>query len=268
MPFTRRLLPYLVALPLLGVIPPSLGGVDPGLASAIDTLWNSAQPSARVLSATFIQRVSKDGTEYRTEVSEWPSYRESGGESAHVVIGSKRFDAVATPWGSFPRLDMSNDVRLLEINVPEKRYQVLSGKGAGLFGAGDWQRYDFLHVVEVGATPAYFPLYADAYLGVRVLGRLPDSPVLNYARLVPASRSNDGEIDAYEVSLYALGRKGPERVLRAGTPLAYLLRREDSSWIVSSVDRTPVTTVSDEGHRAFTQPLRPALLSSPENDAP
>lgn len=120
--------------------------------------------------------------------------------------------------------------------------------------------------VSTPAAPLHYPLYTDANLGEHALGRLADSPVLNYARLVPTSRSKAGEIDAYEVSLYALGRKGPERVLREGVPLAYLLRHEGDGWNIDSVDRTPVTAERDEEHRPFTTPLRPALFSVKEND--
>ncbi|QEY70322.1 hypothetical protein [Pseudomonas denitrificans (nom. rej.)] len=266
MPFTHRSGRFGLALALLGVLPLAQADTHESLNSAVESLWSGEQVSISVLSSSFTQQASKAGTEYRTEVKNAPVYLQTAGESAWVVAGRTRFNAVATPWGNFPRLDMRN-ARLLAIDLPKKHYQVLASPGAGLFSVGDWQRYGFLQVIDVGtpSAPSHYPLYTDADVGERALGRLANSPVLNYARLVPASRSKAGEIDAYEVSLYALGRKGPERVLREGVPLAYLLRREGDSWNIDSVDRTPVTTARDEEHRPFTTPLRPALFSVKED---
>ncbi|MBD9680720.1 hypothetical protein IB274_28710 [Pseudomonas sp. PDM18] len=267
MSFTHRSGRLGLALALLGVLPLTQADTHESLSAAVESLWSGEQVSISVLSSSFTQQVSKAGSEYRTEVKNAPTYLQTAGESAWVIAGRKRFNAVATPWGNFPRLDMRN-ARLLAIELPKKRYQVLASSGAGLFGVGDWQRYGFLQVIDVStpSAPAFYPLYAEANLGEHALGRLADSPVLNYARLVPASRSKAGEIIAYEVALYALGRKGPERVLREGVPLAYLLRHEGDGWTIDSVERTPVTTALDEGHRPFTTPLRPPLFSVREND--
>lgn len=267
MPFTHRLCRYFLGLPLLGVLPLAQAGTHESPSAAVESLWSGEQVSTSVLSSHFTQQDTKVGAQYRTEVKNSLSYLDTAGEAARVVIGRKRFDAVATPWGNFPRLDMRS-ARLLEIKLPKRHYQVLAGPGTGLFGAGDWQRYGFLHVVDVSAAPIYYPLYADAYLGEHVLGRLPNSPVLNYARLVPASHGKTGEIDAYEVTLYALERKGLEPVLRNSLPLSYMLKREGDVWAIDSVERTPVTTTQNEEHRAFTTPLRPALFSTKENGRP
>jgi len=267
MSFTHRSGRFGLALALLGVLPLAQADIHESPSAAVESLWSGDQVSISVLSSSFTQQVSKSGTEYRTPVKDTPVYLQTAGESAWVITGRTRFNAVATPWGNFPRLDMRN-ARLLAIDLPKKHYQVLASPGAGLFGVGDWQRYGFLQVIDLStpSAPAHYPLYTDADLGERALGRLAGSPVLNFARLVPASRSKAGEIDAYEVSLYALGRKGAERVLRNGVPLAYLLRHEGDGWNIDSVERTPVTTARDEEHRSFTTPLRPALFSVREND--
>lgn len=266
MSLTYRLVRYCLAIPLLAALPLAQADAHESPSAAVQSLWSGEQVSIGVLSSYLVQQVSRDGTEYRSEVKNAPSYVETAGEAAWIAVGRKRFDAVATPWGSFPRLAMRS-ARLLEMNLPKKRYQVLAGSGAGLFSVGDWQRYGFLYVIDASraSAPVYYPLYTEADLAEHALGRLPDSPVLNYARLVPASRSEAGEIVAYEVSLYALGRKGVERVLREGVPLAYLLKYQDGAWTIDRVERTPVTTARDEEHRAFTTPLRPALFSVKEN---
>ncbi|MBD9503675.1 hypothetical protein IB256_23010 [Pseudomonas sp. PDM17] len=258
-----------LALSLLGALPLAQAAPHESLSAAVESLWSGEQVSISVLSSSFTQQASKTGTEYRSELKNAPVYLQTAGESAWVVSGRTRFNAVATPWGNFPRLDMRN-ARLLAIDLPNKHYQVLASPGAGLFGVGDWQRYGFLQVIDLStpSSPIHYPLYTDAELGEHALGRLADSPVLNYARLVPASRGESGEIDTYEVSLYALGRKGPERVLRGGVPLAYLLRHEAGGWNIDSVERTPVTTERDEEHRPFTTPLRPALFSAKGSDQP
>ncbi|KJK01991.1 hypothetical protein UB43_08070 [Pseudomonas sp. 21] len=256
-----------LSLALLGVLPLAQADTHESLSAAVESLWSGEQVSISVLGSSFTQQVSKAGTEYRPEVKHAPFYLQAAGESAWVVAGRMRFNAVTTSWGNFPRLDMRK-ARLLEIDLPKKHYQVLTGPGAGLFGVGDWQRYGFLQVIDISvpSAPLHYPLYTDAGLGEHALGRLADSPVLNYARLVPTSQSRTGEIDTYEVSLYALGRKGPERVLRDGVALAYLLKREGDGWNIESVDRTPVTAERDEEHRPFTTPLRPALFSVKRND--
>lgn len=258
-----------LALCLLAVLPLAQAEAHESPSAAVQSLWSDEQVSSRVLSASFTEQVSKAGPEFRTEVKNAPIYRQAAGESAWVAVGNKRFDAVATAWGNFPRLDMRH-TRLLEISLPKKRYQLIAGPGTGLFGVGDWQRYGFLHVVDVSSpsAPVYYPLYADADLAEHALGRLPDSPELNYARLVPASRNKAGEIDAYEVSLYTLGRKGVERVLSQGVPLVYLLKHEGEAWMIDRVEHTPVTKARDEEHRSFTTPLRPALFSVKESGQP
>lgn len=256
-----RMIRPLLAISLLGVLPLSHAQMDKSMAAAIDSLWQVEQPAVSVLGASFSDSLSKAGTTFRGEAKKSPAYLVTGKESAWVLFGKKRFNAIATPWGNFPRLRMQ-DARLLELNLPKRRYRILVGQGEGLFAVGDWQRYGFLHVLDVSApsAPAYYPLFSDAWLDERVLGRLPDSPVLNYARLVPTSRNEKGGIEAYEVSLYALGRRGPERVFKEGHALTYALKREGATWVINSVDTVPVTTLRDEESRSFVAAPRPGLF--------
>ncbi|MCJ1879808.1 hypothetical protein [Pseudomonas nitroreducens] len=265
MPLTYRLRRCMLTLALLSVLPLAQAETHESLNSAVESLWSVKQVSTSALGSHFTPQESKAGTEYRTNVKNAPSYLEIAGEAASVVIGSKRFDAIDTPWGNFPRLDMRK-TRLLDIKLPKRHYQVLAGPGTGLFGAGDWRLYGFLHVVDVSTpAPTYYPLYAEASLGEHLLGRLPGSAVLNYARLVPVDRGQAGEAEAYEVTLYALARARPEPVLRNGVPLAYSLKHEGDTWVINSVDSTPVTTALDEEKRSFTTPLRPALFQFKES---
>lgn len=266
MPFTHRLRRCCLALPLLLVLPLAQAETHESLDAAVESLWSSEQVARVELSVSFVRHVSRIGNEYQSQLKNAPTYLETAGEAAWLVSGRNRFNAVSSQWGNLPRLDMRN-ARLLEVSLPKKRYQVLAGPGAGLFGVGDWQRYGFLHVIDLStpSAPTYYPLIADAYLGERALGRLPGSTVLNYARLVPASRSRNGEIEAYEVTLYALEHKGLERVLRDGLPLSYALKHEGDAWAIEPVDCTPATTARDNEHRPFTTPLRPAELQVGDN---
>ncbi|MFV3304043.1 hypothetical protein ACNFBT_02015 [Pseudomonas sp. NY15181] len=261
MRYLHRLLRPFLALPLLGAVQLSHAEVDDSLVAAIDSIWQTPPPQVSLLSEHFDNRTSNAGTAYRAEVKGSPTYLVTGDEAASVVAGRKRFNAVSTPWGNFPKLQMQN-ARLLEMRLPKKRYRILAGPGVGLFSVGDWQRYSFLHVLDVStpSAPVYYPLFSDAYLGERVLGQLPDSAVLNFARLVPSSRSGDGSTDAYEVTLYALGHKGPQPVIKDGHVLAYALKREDGSWVISSLDRAVATNARDEEKRPFVAAPRPALF--------
>jgi hypothetical protein len=256
-----RLIRPLLALPLLGIAQASHAGLDDNLAAAIGSLWQEGQPSPNVLGASLDEKPAKIGIAYQAEAKNSPSYLVTGDEAAAVLSGGRRFDAVATPWGNFPRLQVKN-TRLLGLDLSKKHYQVLAGPGEGLFAAGAWQRYEFLHVLDVStpARPLYYPLFSDAYLGERVLGQLPGSNVLNYARLVPVSRDPQGRIESYEVSLYALGSKGPEAVLEEGRKLAYALERDGDDWQLSRLERTPVTDFRDEEGRSFVAAPRPALF--------
>ncbi|MBB4862789.1 hypothetical protein HNP46_001633 [Pseudomonas nitritireducens] len=261
MPNLFRLIRPLLALPLLGIMQASHAGLDESLASAIDGLWQDGRAPFSVLGSSLVEKSTKDSSDFQAEVKNSPVYRVSGAEAAAVLVGNQRFDALTTPWGSFPRLQVAN-TRLLALDLPKRHYQVLAGPGEGLFAVGDWQRYEFLHVLDLSTpgAPRHHALYSDAYLGERVLGQLPGSSVLNYARLVPAGRDRQGRIDAYEVTLYALGRKGAEPVLEGGHKLAYALQREGDGWSLSHLQRTPETDTRDEEGRWFMAAPRPALF--------
>lgn len=256
-----RLTRYLLALSLLGVMQFGHAEVDEGMAAAIGSIWDIERPSFSVLGSNLAGKVSKAGTAYRADVKHSPTYLVSGQEAASVLVGRKRFNAIATRWGNFPQL-ATEKTRLLEASLPKKRYLLLAGPGRGLFSVGDWQRYTLLHVIDLSkpAAPVYYPLFSDAYLGERVLGRLPGSSALNYARLVPSSRGPGGATDAYEVTLYALGHKGIERVIKDGRPLSYSLNREDGAWVIHNLDSTPATNERDEEKRPFVAAVRPSLF--------
>jgi hypothetical protein len=261
MRYLHRLIRPLLALPLLGIMQASHAGLDDSMAAAIDGLWQGGQASFSVLATGLGEKKAKTGTAYQADAKNSPTYLVTGDEAAVVLSGGRRFSALVTPWGNFPRLQMKH-TRLLGLELQKKRYQVLIGSGEGLFAVGDWQRYGFLHVLDVStpAKPVHYPLFSDAYLDERVLGQLPGSSVLNYARLVPVSRDRQGHIESYEVSLYALGRKGPEVVMEEGRKLAYALRRDGDSWELSRVARTPATDTRDEEGRTFVAAPRPALF--------
>ena len=92
-------------------------------------------------------------------------------------------------------------MRLIEISLPQTRYQVLSGQGENIFSATDWQRYRFLHVFDIGRgryITNYYSVFAEAHLGERVLGRRPNSQFLNYARVVPSVWDTNNNIIGYE----------------------------------------------------------------------
>lgn len=253
-PFRTLHRPLLCAA-LLGFTLPGHASVEADMAFALDSIWRMERPSVSLASESFISKASKTGTTYQAKVNNSPVYLMTGEESASVEFGRKRFPATESPWGALPRLDMEH-ARLLELSTPKKRYFAFVGQGKGLFSVGDWQRYSFIHVVDVTArhAPVYYPLFSDAYLGERVLGRLPGSPVLNFARLVPSSWSSRSEPSAYEVSLYALNPKGPERVIEEGRPLAYSLQRQGGSWKIERIRKTPVTDAQDQNKRSFTAP--------------
>lgn len=255
-----RLRRYLFALPLLGVMPLCHAAADASLVAAIDNLWDAKAISINVRGGAFDGKPAGNATLYRSTIAKAPGYLLVGAEGASIAMGQKRFDAGATPWGNFPRLDMPH-ARLLEVSLPKKHYWVIAGPGSGLFSVGDWQRYGFLHVLDVSApaAPVHYPLYADGELGEHVIGRLPDSPVLNYARLVPSSRNANGQIDGYEVTLYALERRGPQRVIKDGAPLAYSLKLANTVWTLSDSHGTPLSDQRDAKKRPFTA-LPPAAL--------
>jgi hypothetical protein len=231
---------------------------DPELLIALDAVWQLERPAVSTLAEGFARKDGSDPVRFETEVRDALSYLHTSAEDAAVEFARKRFPAQTSPWGALPRLQMS-DARLIEVTLPRKRYFVLSGIGEGLFRIGDWQRFGFLHVVDVSQrwAPVHYPLVAEAGLRERVIGRLPGSPVLNYLRLVPAHWSDPSTVDAYEVLVYALNPKGAEPVKQAdGTPLAYRLERSgaDKRWQLQPITATPVAAARDAAGASFSAP--------------
>ena len=145
---------------------------------------------------------------------------------------------------------------------------MISAPGAGLYSVTDWQRFGFLHVLDVTnrAKVIHYPLVAEAGLREKVLGRLPGSPVLHYARLVPSRWASNTKVNGYEVLLYALKPKGPERVVdENGRNLSYSISRvyEDSPWTLERIDTTPVALARDAAGRAFSAPAMKGALAPP-----
>lgn len=237
--------------------------VDPALALALETLWEGQSPATSVVSRQFSERVQGDTLTQEPDVRDGIRVVTSGPGTARVHYQRWHFDAVDTPWGGFPRLDTAR-AELTRIDIPRRRYQVLSAPGTELFGIGDWARFGFLHVLDVTRRnqPVHYPLVAEAGLGTRVLGLLPGSSTLNYARLVPTRWVAGQPPRAYEVTLYALEPRGPRKVIRDGKPLTYRLSRNGASWDLEATSLTPVTDERDAHERPFTS--RPtALVGAP-----
>lgn len=231
---------------------------DPTLLLALDEIWQLERPGISTLSDRFER---KDGTQqarFETEVRDALAYLHVNAEAAEVEFARKRFPANSSPWGALPRIAPAS-ARLVEVTLPRKRYLMLSGTGEGLFGIGDWQRFGFLHVVDVTQrhAPVHYPLVAEAGLRERVIGRLPGSAVLNYLRLVPARWSDASTVERYEVLVYALNPKGAERVRTPeGELMAFSLSRdvESARWVLAPLAQTTVADARDAAGAAFSAP--------------
>lgn len=261
-------------LGLSSVVAPAAPPPDPSLVQALDGIWQGARPSVAPLSDAFTRDPSVDPPRYTVPVKESPAYITVDAERAEIEYGRKVFVANESPWGPFPLLN-TDDAELLEIVLPKKRYLVISGIGAGLYGIGDWQRFGFLHVIDtsVRGAPVHYPLFAEAGLRDKVIGKLPNSTVLNFARLVPSRWATNTQVNGYEVLLYSLLPRGPERVIGDdGRPLSYTLTRDDTNapWTLARTPATPITNVRDDANRAFSAPpMKNALPPSatPTGDA-
>ncbi len=235
---------------------------DPTLLLALDEIWQLERPGFSTLSDRFER---KDGTQqarFETEVRDALAYLHVNAEAAELEFARKRFPANTSPWGALPRIAPTS-ARLVEVTLPRKRYLMLSGTGEGLFGIGDWQRFGFLHVVDVTQrwAPVHYPLVAEAGLRERVIGRLPGSPVLNYLRLVPARWSDASTVERYEVLVYALNPKGAERVRTPeGELMAFSLSREAEAarWVLAPLAQTQVADARDAAGASFSAPPSPA----------
>ena len=255
----------LLASALLLGGPVAQAALDPNLAMALEGVWRQESPAISMLSDNFNSTEKADTLRYSADVRDTPVYVTQGEETTFVEYGRKRFAATESPWGSIPQLN-TESAQLLEMSLLRKRYLVLSGQGKGLFNVGDWKRFGFLHVLDVSTrnAPTHYSLVAEAELGERVLGRLPGSSVLNYARLVPSRWASAVEPSAYEVSLYALKPKGPELVIANGKPLAYSLTRNAATWTLEPIRQTPVTDARDKAGRAYSAPTLPtAAVAAP-----
>ncbi|TDR47875.1 hypothetical protein DFR29_102537 [Tahibacter aquaticus] len=241
---------------------------DASLVQALEGIWQGQRPAVTRLSEDYTRDPSVDPPRYTVPVKDAPEYVALDAEHSEIELGKKRFVANESPWGPFPLIN-TDDAELLEINFARKRYVVISAIGAGLYGIGDWQRFGFLHVIDVSnrGTPVYYPLFAEAGMRDKVLGRLPNSAVLNFARLVPSRWANNTQVNGYEVLLYSLQPRGPERVIGDDArPLAYTLTRDDANapWVLARTPATPIANVRDDANRAFSAPpMKNALPQTP-----
>lgn len=241
--------------------------IDAGLALALDGIWQQQRAAVSVLTSSFNAADDSDPVRYETDIKKAPTYTNLDGENAQIDYLRKSYPANASPFGPLPQLDIAK-TQLLEIALPDRRYLVISAPGAGLYSITDWQRFGFLHVLDVTnrAKVIHYPLVAEAGLREKVLGRLPGSPLLHYARLVPSRWASNTKVNGYEVLLYALKPKGPERAVdETGKPLAYSISRvyEDSPWVLERVDSTPVALARDAAGRAFSAPAMKGALAPP-----
>lgn len=264
-------LPFRTAVALIfglsGVAAVAAPPPDPSLVQALSGVWQGQSITVTPLSDAFTRDPSVDPPRYTVPVKDSPAYITVDAEHAEIELGRKTFAANESPWGPFPLLN-TDDAELLEVTLPKKKYLVLSGIGAGLYGIGDWQRFGFLHVIDVSArgAPVYYPLFAEAGLRDKVIGRLPNSSVLNFARLVPSRWATNTQINGYEVLLYSLLPRGPERVIGDdGRPLAYSLTRDEvnSPWVLTRTPATPIANVRDDAQRSFSAPPMKNALPQP-----
>lgn len=235
--------------------------VDAALVFAVEQIWEGEAPATSLLSKSFSLRKQGDTLVHEPDVRNGISFTSQGSSDAGINYSRRRFQATDSLWGGFPHLDTSR-AELTKIAIPRRNYLILSAPGVDLFSIGDWSRFNFLHVLDVTRNnqPVHYALVAEASLGTKVLGRLPGSSNLNYARLVP-SQWRAGQLPtAYEVTLYALEPKGPRKVMKNKQPLTYLLARGGSSWELKPAAATPVTDERDARSRPFTS--RPAALIS------
>lgn len=244
---------------IIGAFSPSLmaaNQADPFLLQAFEGVWKMERSATTLLSETVDTLVEDGVLRHTPQVKNSPVYLQESYEMGAIEYRRKKHPAVTTQWGSFPLLN-PDTMRLLEISIPQTRYTVLSGEGQSIFSSTDWQRYRFLYVFDIGRgnnITNYYPLFADAYLGERVLGRLPNSQVLNYARVVPAAWDENNNTKAYEILLYSLERKGITRTLENETPVSFMLTKNPDSphWTLVSVSSTPVADELDRKGHYFT----------------
>ncbi|QEY16743.1 hypothetical protein D0C16_12650 [Cellvibrio sp. KY-GH-1] len=237
---------------------------DPFLLQAFEGVWKMERSATTLITERVDTQVDDGILRHEPQAKDAPVYLRESYEIGEIEYRRKKYSATQSQWGSFPQLN-PDTMRLIEISIPQTKYLVLSGQGENLFSATDWQRYRFLHVFDMGRSryiTNYYPVFAEAFLGERVLGRLPNSQVLNYARVVPARWDANNTISGYEVLLYNLDRKGITRTLENEVPVAYQLNKnpEGPLWTLTPVTATPVADELDRKGHFFTG----ARLSSDE----
>lgn len=226
---------------------------DPHLAQAFNGIWKMERNDTRLLTEQVHTHVVDDTFRQEPQYKNAPIYLREPGDGGAIEYRNKRYPVGNKPWGGLPHLD-PDTMRLLDITMAQTNYLVLSGLGEGIFSTTHWTQYRFLHVLDVGRGRGivnYYPLFADAGLGEQVLGRLPGSDYLNYARLVPSDWNTQRQVTRYEVLLYELGRNGIERVFNNDTPLSYLLQKSANGpqWELSLTPETPAANkLDDKGH--------------------
>ncbi|WP_152625368.1 hypothetical protein [Cellvibrio sp. OA-2007] len=237
------------------------------LIQAFEGVWKMERSATTLLTDRINTRAEQGILFHEPQVKDAPIYLRKSYEVGEIEYRHKKYPANETPWGNFPHLN-PDTMRLIEISIPQTRYLILSGEGESLFSATDWNRYRFLHVFDMGRSryiTNYYSVFAEAHLGERVLGRLPNSSVLNYARVVPAQWDANNNISGYEVLLYNLDRNGINRALENNAPISYTLTKnaEGPLWTLSSAVSTPVADELDRKGHYFTG----ARLSSQEHQA-
>lgn len=229
---------------------------DPFLLQAFEGVWKMERSATTLITERVDTQVDDGILRHEPQAKDAPVYLRESYEIGEIEYRRKKYSATQSQWGSFTQLN-PDTMRLIEISIPQTKYLVLSGQGENLFSATDWQRYRFLHVFDMGRSryiTNYYPVFAEAFLGERVLGRLPNSQVLNYARVVPARWDTNNTINGYEVLLYNLDRKGITRTLENDVPVSYSLNKnaEGPLWTLTAATSTPVADELDHKGHFFT----------------
>lgn len=219
---------------------------DTGLSEALKAqLWQAPQPEFQQREMHFSSQPGNAGsTDYLSDPPDAVRVTETPPDGQQICMQGSCVDTTRSIFGRLPPLRIVGGLDFLETRIRDRHFRIFMATGAGIFASGTRQRYSFIHVFE-GA--AHHALVAEGYLGEAVLGRLPGSNTLNYARLVPTDWLQRGEARRYEVLLYRLGCTRPQRVWRAGKPLAYSLERQalDAPWKLILTDATPVADALD-----------------------
>jgi len=226
---------------------------DPYLVQAFNGIWKMERNATSLLTEQIHTHVVNNTFRQEPQYKDAPIYLRESGDTGAIEYKRKRYPVESTPWGALPHLD-PDTMRLINIDMAHTNYLVLSGLGEGIFSTTHWNQYRFLHVLDVGRGHGivnYYPLFSIAGLEEKVLGRLPDSIYLNYARLVPTQWDHNRVATRYEVLLYELGRNGVERVVKNDKPLTYLLEKSTSGpqWQLHLTPTSPVAdTLDTQGH--------------------